>query len=134
MLLIYATIWQDCPWALTTASIPYWEWTIPGCCTHNNRCTYEFHSMSITFPTPEQLCRTEVYEFALGLSKSDFSLPSFQVSKFLHVFKLIEAGLVAKVSSRPSSQLILIHASSQNLSPFPLHVCMYIMHEDLHVM
>ena len=42
--------------------------------------------------------RTEILEYALGLSKPDFALPSFQIFKLLHIFKLVEAGLVKKVS------------------------------------
>lgn len=52
-----------------------------------------------SYPTPEQLVRTEVLEYALGLSKLDFSLPPFQTFKLLHIFKLVEAGLVKKVTA-----------------------------------
>ena len=49
------------------------------------------------YPEPEQLIKTEVYEYAIGLSKPDFALPSFQIVKMLCVFQLVEAGLTAKV-------------------------------------
>ena len=57
-------------------------------------------SISMTtgfYPTPEHLVRTEVLEYALGLSKAEFLLPNFQTFKLIHVFKLIEAGLTKKV-------------------------------------
>ena len=49
------------------------------------------------YPEPEKLCKTEVLEYALSLSKSDFSLPSFQTYKLLVTLKLVEAGQLAKV-------------------------------------
>ncbi|XP_019860577.1 PREDICTED: protein transport protein Sec16A-like [Amphimedon queenslandica] len=51
------------------------------------------------YPSPEDLVRTEVLEFALGLSKAEFVLPNFQTFKLLHLFKLIEAGLTKKALS-----------------------------------
>ena len=49
-----------------------------------------------SYPRPSELCKMEVYEFAMSLSKQDFSLPSFQLFKYLNVLKLVEVGLVAK--------------------------------------
>lgn len=60
------------------------------------------HSISLmtgSYPSPEQLVRTEVLEYALGLSKADFVLPNFQTFKLVHAFQLIEAGLPKKVSN-----------------------------------
>ena len=48
-----------------------------------------------TYPRPSELCKMEVYEFAMSLNKQDFSLPSFQTFKYLNVLKLVEAGFVA---------------------------------------
>lgn len=55
--------------------------------------------MTGSYPSPEQLVRTEVLEYALGLSKAEFVLPNFQTFKLVHVFQLIEAGLAKKVSN-----------------------------------
>ena len=49
-----------------------------------------------TYPHPEILRKMEVFEYAMSLSKQEFSLPSFQTFKFLHVLKLLEAGYVDK--------------------------------------
>ena len=48
-----------------------------------------------TYPRPSELCKMEVYEFAMSLNKQEFSLPSFQTFKYLNVLKLVEAGFVA---------------------------------------
>ena len=48
-----------------------------------------------TYPRPTELCKMEVYEFAMSLNKQEFSLPSFQTFKYLNVLKLVEAGFVA---------------------------------------
>lgn len=48
------------------------------------------------YPKPAQLERMEVLEYAVSLSKHDFSLPHFQTYKLLHVLKLTEAGFLAK--------------------------------------
>ena len=55
-------------------------------------------------PGPEELCRTEVFEYALGLTRSDFTLPSFQRHKLLHTIKLFEAGLLEKVENAITKQ------------------------------
>lgn len=55
--------------------------------------------MTGSYPSPEQLVRTEVLEYALGLSKAEFVLPNFQTFKLVHAFQLIEAGLPKKVSN-----------------------------------
>ena len=47
------------------------------------------------YPRPSELCKMEVYEFAMSLNKQEFSLPSFQTFKYLNVLKLVEAGFVA---------------------------------------
>ena len=56
-----------------------------------------FSISSEFYPEPEKLCKTEVMEYALSLSKPDFSLPSFQTYKLLLTLKLVEAGQLAKV-------------------------------------
>ena len=48
------------------------------------------------YPHPDFLRKMEVFEYAMSLSKQEFSLPSFQTFKFLHVLKLLEAGYVGK--------------------------------------
>ena len=57
-------------------------------------------------PGPEELCRTEVFEYALGLTRSDFTLPSFQRHKLLHTIKLFEAGLLEKVENAITEQCV----------------------------
>ncbi len=44
------------------------------------------------YPNPQDLRKMEVFEFAMCLSKHDFSLPGFQMYKFLLVLKLLEIG------------------------------------------
>ena len=72
----------------------------------------------ITYPDPEELCRTEVFEYALGLSKTDFSLPLFQTYKLLHVIKLVEAGLVEKVHTHTHCTCTCIHVHTVHI-----HTC-----------
>lgn len=57
-----------------------------------------FSISSELYPEPEKLCKTEVLEYALSLSKPDFSLPSFQTYKLLLTLKLVEAGQLTKVT------------------------------------
>ncbi len=44
------------------------------------------------YPKPQDLRKMEVFEFAMCLSKHDFSLPGFQMYKFLLLLKLVEIG------------------------------------------
>jgi len=46
------------------------------------------------YPSPHQLRKMEVLEYAMGLSRMDFAFPSFQLFKLLHVLKLTELGFV----------------------------------------
>ena len=46
------------------------------------------------YPWPCELWKMEVLEYALSLTKHDFSLPSFQVFKVLYVLKLVEYGFL----------------------------------------
>ena len=46
------------------------------------------------YPSPQQLRKMEVLEYAMGLSRGDFAFPSFQLFKLLHVLKLTELGFV----------------------------------------
>ena len=48
------------------------------------------------YPTPPELHKMEVFEYAMSLGKKDFSLPHFQMFKLLHVLKLVEAGFSVK--------------------------------------
>ena len=47
------------------------------------------------YPQPHELWKMETLEYAMALTKNDFSLPSFQVFKLLHVLKLIEYGFLS---------------------------------------
>ncbi len=48
------------------------------------------------YPQSSQLCKMEVFEYAMSLSKKDFSLPHFQTFKLLYALKLLESGFVRR--------------------------------------
>ena len=48
-------------------------------------------------------------EYALSLSKPDFSLPSFQTYKLLLTLKLVEAGQLTKVCDYWDRKLPTVH-------------------------
>ncbi len=48
------------------------------------------------YPNPQNLRKMEVFEYAMSLSKKDFSLPGFQMYKFLFTLKLLEVGYTAQ--------------------------------------
>ena len=46
------------------------------------------------YPRPQDLRKMEVFEYAMCLTKQDFTMPAFQVFKLLHMFKLVEYGFL----------------------------------------
>ena len=49
-----------------------------------------------TYPQPGDLQKTEVFEYAMSLTKQEFNLPGFQVFKLLHLYKLVEHGFLKR--------------------------------------
>lgn len=72
---------------------------------------------------PEDLCRTEILEYALGLSRTDFNLPSFQKHKLFHAIKLFESGLLEKVHVHACTSTHLSHSMFVHVPilPFIIH-------------
>ena len=63
---------------------------------HNSKYTLlgvdQSNTHATVYPNPQDLRKMEVFEYAMSLSKQDFSLPGFQMYKLLLVLKLLEVG------------------------------------------
>jgi hypothetical protein len=48
------------------------------------------------YPQLQDLCKMEVFEYAMSLTKQDFAMPAFQVFKLLRMLKLAEYGFLKR--------------------------------------